>query len=340
MSSASFIGSIGARGKHRVNGIRKVACIGMSADAANALRSMLNVLDGRTRHHWRLTEPECADVYFVGPGAHAPDFHHDGIERPQVMVHEGEGSRSIARFTIGHPFRVMPLLSLLEDLDDFFVAGHGQPAWQADHGGSGKITGTFIDSLRNLREHGSASDWWVAPLGHDLLWVSGDGSSYRASASAIARLRAGGAEIDPLKPADQVPDTKLVQRPALELAWIVAHDQNDASVDAILGARHTFKLRHWPDFGSLGFSTWQLRAAAMLARTAVDLGRLQQFTGEPLLPIKRFLCACEISGLMEHEQPWAQAQALSVTPPNPARSGLMSRLIAAVRGKLGLEART
>jgi len=68
-----------------------------------------------------------------------------------------------------------------------------------------------------------------------------------------------------------------------------------------------FTLKRWPDFGRLTHQPWHLRLTALLVREAFTAQQMSVLVEQPLAAIEAFLHACDLCGLLSVE---ARAEAL------------------------------
>src|SRR5262249_10498766 len=138
------------RTQQRVTGSRgmlaqRVAVVDVEADAAQAFRSMLEVLRGRTRCRWQLVESvdEANVVLTDGRRAPPPGRHH------VVAIVESCDVRPRTPYVLTHPFRVMQVLSILDEIAEDVQSRIG-PTVEAEREQPGAWD--FALSLHALRE--------------------------------------------------------------------------------------------------------------------------------------------------------------------------------------------
>lgn len=274
--------------------MRRIAVAGLADDASQAFRSMLRIVDGRGGVSWTLVAPEQAEVLIAG--AHGDELvarRWAKTDKPVIAVYEGTASRPMTPYTLHHPFRVMQLLGVLDDIDQALGGGAADASRARAHeGGVG-----FAESLRQLARSSAAGNLYVAVDGPARVFVRDDLSVYHTDPATALRLTHEALPLSPLKLTAELPAAGFVCRPVFELAWFSGWHASDAlAVWVDPGA--TYRLRRWPDFGLLRGTREQLALAALLTHAGYTRARLIEAAHQPPANVDRFLNACALAGVL------------------------------------------
>lgn len=302
---------------------RKIAVVGLGDDATHAFQSMLKILDGRSSAAWELSTPDRAEVLMAGAHSNEPAIEHWArTDKPMIAVYEGGTARPIGTHTLCHPFRVMQLLGVLDDVERALVTpARATPPVERLHPGW-----AFAESLRRLARN-TATGRLYATAG--ALFVQDDLSAYFIGADLWQQLVHEYVELPPLEAvAEGVPDGHA-RRPVLELAWFSGLN-GPPGLAPWLDRRASHRLRRWPDFGLVRGTRQQLALSAALSQNALTVEQLAQTTRQPQPEVERFLNACSMAGILASSI--ETATSTPVAPP-PSRFG---SLIRGLRQRLGL----
>lgn len=274
---------------------RRIAVVGLADDAGQAFRSMLKILDGRGGVSWSLVAPDAADVLIAGiHGSDSVARHWATTGKPLIAVYDGPAVRPPGPYALRHPFRVMQLLDVLDDIDQALCRTVSEgtrpkpvssPAW------------SFHESLRLLARSGTAGSLHVAGSGAERVFVRDDLSVYHASPQTVQRLAREPLELPALTVCRDTPPVHFETRPVFELAWFSGWHAADTLAPWI---KHNvfYRLRRWPDFGLLRGAREQLALAAILTRTSCSRAQLIKTSGQPAPTVDRFLNACALAGVL------------------------------------------
>lgn len=311
---------------------RRIAVAGLADDASQAFRSMLKILDGRGGLSWSLVAPEDAEVLIAGThGDELVARRWAKTDKPLVAVYEGAAARPMTPYTLHHPFRVMQLLGVLDDIDQAL----GGTAQDTARGRSAAGTlWTFAESLRLLARSSAGGNLHVAGEGAQRVFVRDDLSVYHAGADTVRRLVGHSLELPALRLASEGPPADFVCRPVFELAWFTAWHASDALAPWV-DANALYRLRRWPDFGLLRGTREQLALAALLTHASYSRAQLIQSSRQPAANVDRFLNACALAGVLASagEAAPAAEPAGTFIAASAARLG---GLIRGLRSRLGL----
>ncbi|TDR48544.1 hypothetical protein DFR29_101164 [Tahibacter aquaticus] len=313
---------------------RKIAVVGLADDASHAFRSMLRIVDGRGGISWTLAAPDEADVLLAGV--------HSGEEvvkpwartnKPLIAVYEGAATRPLTPYTLHHPFRVMQLLGVLDDVDLALAgAAPNEPARPTHR--IGDASWGFAESLRLLARSSSSGQFYVAGHGHERLFVRDDLSAYYASTDMAQRLAHTALDLPALVLSSQTPPAQFECRPVFELAWFTGlHGPETPAPWLDRQAAH--RLRRWPDFGRLRGTRDQLALAALLTHGSYSRTRLIETSRQSAGRVDRFLNACALSGVLHSSnEAIAANDATNTFVANSAAR--LGGLIRGLRSRLGL----
>lgn len=119
------------------------------------------------------------------------------------------------------------------------------------------------------------------------------------------------------------------------LLWCAARGLAGGTMLAELPPRGSFRLRRWPDFGTLGSSTVAFRISAQLTRVALDVESLVALVNGQRDAVIAFLNACAVCGYLV-----AQAPTPVPLPLHRSAAQRVSRLFGRLRDALGLPSTT
>lgn len=268
----------------------KICDVGLQPDTSHAFHSMLKIVAGRSKAAWQLADIHGADVLFASSGGDGGAFAAWGTTgKPVVLVIDDRGSWPPAPFVLRHPFRVMQLLSVLDDVAELLAASPAK-----ERGDRGRWSGA--ESLRALMPQSGKADWHVArsPLGQEV-WL-GRGRAH-ASASTIARVREGDFELGGFHPTGTAPPIDAISISACDLAWYVGLG-GPMQLAPWLAPDAAYRLRRWPDFGRLGASAELMELCAMSTVRAWTPPALVEASGQEAGGVHRFLAAASLAGLL------------------------------------------
>ncbi|HVJ62347.1 MAG TPA: hypothetical protein VM555_06500 [Tahibacter sp.] len=306
---------------------RKIAVVGLGDDATHAFQSMLKILDGRAAAAWELSTPERAEVLMAGAHSNEPAIAHWArTDKPMIAVYEGGSVRPVGTHTLCHPFRVMQLLGVLDDIERALVTPvRTAPPIEQLHPGW-----AFAESLRRLTRCTATGRLYASASAFGTLFVKDDLSAYFIGADLWPQFTQRHVELSALEgTAERAPEGHA-RRPVLELAWFSGLN-GPAGLAPWLDRRAGHRLRRWPDFGLVRGTRDQLALSAALSQNALTLEQLAQTTRQPQAQVERFLNACSMAGILASAID-ATAPA-PVAPPPPSRFG---NLIRGLRQRLGL----
>lgn len=310
---------------------RRIAVVGLSDDAAHAFHSMLKIVEGKATAGWSLASPDQADVLMAGTHATDPVVESWArTDKPLIAVHEGSTTvRRMTPFSLSHPFRVMQLLSLLDDVERSLEDRSGE----APRGSAATQTWAFAESLRRMTRHTATGALHIAHCALGRVYVRDDMSTCHMAAGLLPLLQREHLPLAALEPYSGALPEGLVSRPVFELAWY-SGIHGPGELAPWLDAAATYRLRRWPDFGAVRGTREQLALAAQLTRAPAQRGALVQRTGQSLAAIDRFLNACSMAGILSASQEASHAAA--APRPHTAPASRLGGFIRGLRLRLGL----
>jgi hypothetical protein len=306
-----------------------LAHTGLDENDASVLASMVKLLKNRTSMDWNIGSPSRADVLIVG--AHADEQllqRWQASGKVWIAALRSHESRPLTPHTLQVPIRVFPLLTLLRELEQLpqlHSPTRLAPAMVRQPSSDPRWAfGKRLRSLALSIEHGN----W---LRFGALYVRDDGRCYAADAATIELMRTRALRWNGDETIEARPAADCLVRPVEELAWFTGWWADDRELAPWLDPDESYRLRHWPDFGSLGGDQSQLRLAALLAARAWRFDELTQARGLTTAQVVRFLNAASLSGALI-------ACAPAIAPPPPKPPGFIVGLVQNIRSRLGLAA--
>lgn len=292
---------------------------------------MLRILDGRGGLSWVLVAPDAAEVLITGTcGDDSVARQWATTDKPVIAVYEGCAARPMTPYMLHHPFRVMQLLGVLDEIDQALGNATGEALRTRT-----PVCGGFAESLRLLARSSAAGKLHVAGDGDTRVFVRDDLSTYHASAGTVLRLTREALSLPALVLASEVPPSDFVARPVAELAWFTGW-YADAALAPLADVHASYRLRRWPDFGLLRGTRDQLALAALLTRAGHSRARLIELSQQPAASVDRFLNACALAGVLAvtaTADPLPANDASAFIANSAARLGGMIR---GLRSRLGL----
>ncbi|GMV30764.1 MAG: hypothetical protein AMXMBFR59_28890 [Rhodanobacteraceae bacterium] len=253
---------------------------------------MIRILDGRGGLSWVLAAPDAAEVLITGTcGDDSVARQWARTDKPVIAVYEGSAARPMTPYVLHHPFRVMQLLGVLDEVDQALGSATAEVPRTRTVGGG------FAESLRLLARSSAAGKLHVAGEGDARVFVHDDLTTYQASAETALRLTREALPLPALRPASETPPSGFVCRPGAELAWFTGWHA-DTALAPLADGHATYRLRRWPDFGLLRGTREQLALAALLTRASHGRMRLIELSQQPAGSVDRFLNACALAGVL------------------------------------------
>jgi len=308
---------------------RSLAVVDVEADAALAFRSMLDILDGRTLCRWKLVDSvDEAQVVVAGftRGRSGADWRHP--DKQLVAIVESTDVRPQTPYVLTHPFRVMQVLTILNELAD-------QPVLPARAAAAAAAKEwEFAESVRALAGQPVQSAWYRGETaeGGEVL-VAAQQHGYAGEAAVIERICRGAVPLSALVPTkvQNVP-THYARRPMAELLWHNAYHAS-AKLAPWLDASAAFRAKRWPDFGVIPASRPRLQLVAALSGRALHRAELVALGHMAASEVDRVLNALSLCDLISTDKPSLPPMQRGDTPARP--QGFLRALIGGLRQRLG-----
>ncbi|MEQ3680818.1 hypothetical protein [Alcanivorax sp.] len=321
---------------------QRLGFVGLGHDTASACLSMLKIMEGRSAVSWCLSEPDSADVLMISCDQTPETQRWDDSKKPRIVVYHCNQRKPISRFTLQHPFRVMQLLSVLDEVGSILpseCASVSQPAAPVSptvsHGAETEVS-PFWSSLHEA-VNGNGPDpagLLVALSAQGPLYFKPASQRFYASKALFRQLAASSVALGPLKITTDVLPEDAVACPLFSLCWMVSR-YDATQLAPWMSAEGVFHLKRWPSFGTLEKSRTHLSLCALMTKRPLTREQLQQISQCSEEELDRFINACEMSGLMVFEEAAQAPLAVENTEEGKKRFG---GLIKGLRSRLGLSA--
>ena len=307
------------------------ATTGLSKDENNVLLSMLRLLSGKTAARWNTTDTSKADVLLVGA---KPDnaLVESWLKqsKPWVAYIGADHVHRDSTLQLQAPIRVFPLHSLLQELEsalEINASDSRDDSRQASCKANPQAW-LFAEQLRKLSKAASCGVWQRLGTVH----VLDSGSEFAISPARLEALRSGFVPTGGFEQSVSILPEGLVKRPMEELCWFVGWYADETQLAPWLNTSHHYRLRNWPDFGTLKGSYNQMRLSSMMSKQVWTLDGLIAASGMDSNTVTRFFNACALCGLLNESAAPVEAFVAS----NKKTSGFMSGLVRGIRSRLGL----
>ncbi len=312
---------------------RTYAIEGLSHDASGALRSIMQVLSGRTQCPWQLVPLASAEVLILGPNFDAAkEAALIGSARYIVRVTLSDESHFGEITRLEYPFRVFQVLSTFEEVAS--KLGVRKPS--TTEAPSRNHSWALFDSLRDLASHTSHRQWQQTQYGDGrVLFVRDDLREFAADPSVHDDLLAGNLPQLPLTPSADPPAQLQRGRGSL-LLWHVGLNAGRGNLSRTLDPSAGYRLLAWPDFGVTPPHKAHLRLSALLAGGLHRRDELvETLAGSAdVVTVNRFINACAASGLMHAER--LDSELPPAPKPKASSGSFVGSLISSIRSKLRL----
>ncbi|MQX53671.1 hypothetical protein [Alcanivorax sediminis] len=318
---------------------RKLAFVGLEADTTSACLSMLKIMNGRSSVEWMQAEPDEADVLMLANDDSDTSRQWQNSDKPCIVIYHNNESKPSAAYTLSHPFRVMQLISVLEDvsrtLEDASpdesslkpISAQTQAA--TPHRPSGQTD--FSESLYQAVTSKNAQELYQSDSPKGSLFVSPSAGAYFIQEPLFNEVRHKTAALTALKPAKDADLSAYIRRPITELAWMTA--QLSSTLPAWLPKDGSYRLKRWPNVRSAKTDRAYLSMSALMTKQPCRREQLAAHAGCAQQQVDRFLSACAMSNLLVCEAASAAPSTRAATPDEPRRIG---SFIQGLRHRLGL----
>jgi len=319
---------------------QRLGFIGLGEDTASACLSMLRIVDGRSGTSWSHSSPEQADVLMTSYEVFQQGLDDKKSDKPCIVVYPSNQQKPSTRFSLQHPFRVMQLLSVLEE-----VAATLQPSQRSNQASTSTLTSLasandgeqtvspFWQSLHQaIKGPLKSSEILVSETPHGPLYFKPAAQRFYANKVLLKKLTASSLELTQLVPWRGALPDGLTTCPLFSLCWLVSRDSANRLASWI-SEHGTFQLKRWPNFGSLEKNRIYLSLSALMMKQPLTRQQLQQAAQCTEENIDRFINACEMSGLLVFQE--AANASVNVAVSNQSK-GRFGGLIKGLRSRLGL----
>ena len=316
---------------------RKLAFVGLEADTTSACLSMLKIMNGRSSVEWMQVEPEDADVLMLANDDSDTNRQWQDSNKPCIVIYHNNEDKPSAPYTLSHPFRVMQLISVLEDISD--TLGNDAQAQEAVATPTGDqaraATSTQPDFSESLYQAVTGKDTQTlyqsrSPKGS--LFVSPSAGAYFIQEPLFNEVRQKTVTLPPLKPAADTDLNAYTRRPIAELAWLTA--QLTSTLPDWLPEDGSFRLKRWPNVRSAKSDRAYLSMSALMTKQPCRREQLAAHAGCAQQQVDRFLSACAMSNLLVCEAGAAAPSTRAAARPDEPRR--MGSFIQGLRHRLGL----
>ena len=316
-----------------------ISAVDLPPELSRVFHSMLKIVEGRSVAQWHNSSSEEADVLVAHAGGNAALIERWGRSgKPMVMVVDERSSWAATPFKLHHPFRVMQLLTLLDELA-MTVSLPRAPAFSLP---SRDADGPWAAALRFHKSMAGASEssrYLATAESGENFWIQGGHA--HALPDIFVLLRTHSLRWATFEPSDQSPPHDARTFAISDAGWYLG-TAAPAGLAPWLDSRTAYRLARWPDLGRLGRSTGMMAMSATLASRACTATALAHDSGQPLQEAERLLNAASLAGLLSAEKPLpargtAPARVTAPAPVSVPTRG-WRRLVGELRRHLGMEA--
>lgn len=323
--------------------------VGLSIRDETLVKSMLQVVAGKTASAWTFSDGLDVDLAFCNPQSAlvlvlTNRANETGRPHCVALVRDGACAQPLAT-SIHAPLQVGAFISLLDSVSASAVRDRAAPALAPTPRPTSTLMPMLVDdtsesgdgfaeTVRRLAKEHTAGTWRISHAGLDAVLLMPERRvvlSVPLGADAAAALAGNAGCAAPLwldatdaAHVREAPSTLPLER----LLWMVGlHAPRAAQPQWLATAR--VRLRQWPDFGRVGMVPAHLALSALLAHAPHDAAELAAASGNELADVEAFLGACAASGLLDIE-PGPAPTTPAVAPRR------VSRLFQRLRGALGI----
>lgn len=313
---------------------RKLAFVGLEADTTSACLSMLKIMNGRSSVEWMQAEPEDADVLMLANDDSDTSRQWQDSSKPCIVIYHNNESKPAATYTLSHPFRVMQLISVLEDVSSTLGSpGQTNTTAALPKDAPRRAVGQtdFSESLYQAVTSQGTQTLYQSESPQGSLFVSPAAGAYFIQEPLFNEVRHKTACLSALKPAQDTDLSAYIRRPIAELAWMTA--QLASTLPAWLPKDGSFRLKRWPNVRSAKSDRAYLSMSALMTKQPCRREQLAAHAGCAQQQVDRFLSACAMSNLLVCEAGVAAPSTRATSPDEPRRLG---SFIQGLRHRLGL----
>lgn len=291
--------------------------IGLSIRDEMRVKSMLQLVEGKTAATWTYVDEAAADLAICEPEstlARAVIRQATQRGRPRCVSLVRQGTTPPEDIeSVSAPLRVSDFISMLEatlasqgDVDASLTTQQLVAAAQAE--AVAQNEGFLLaHALRDIVAKNSQLTYLIK-RGNLLIYVQPAQATVLASQdlspeliSELAQI-SNGLEVTELRPDEALPAEGELRRHSLQyLLWNCGQLGPTTDLLPWLPRLARFRLHRWPDFGRLGHKTWQVRLTSILINNAYTLQQMTNLAAQPVANIRGFVNACSLCGLLTHE---------------------------------------
>lgn len=325
--------------------------IGLSIRDEMRVKSMLQLVEGKTAATWSYSEETGADLAICEPDsalARAVIRQSTQRGRPRCvsLVRQGATAPGDTQ-TVYAPLRVSDFISLLDETratpgvdpslttQQLVAAAHAEAAAQNE----GFV---LAHALRDIVAKGDRRTHLIT-RGNISIYVQPAQATVLATKdlspaliSELAQASDGLQSIE-LSAGETLPDESELRRHSLQyLLWNCGLLGPTSDVLPWLPRVARFRLQRWPDFGRLGHQTWQVRLTSILMNNAYTPQQMTGIASQPIANIRGFLNACALCGLLSHEAlaPELESEPEHAELPATKPTGRWSSILRSIRSAL------
>lgn len=290
--------------------------IGLSIRDEMRVKSMLQLVEGKTAATWTYVEEAGADLAICEPEstlAQAVSRQATQRGRPRCVSLVRQGTQPMEDTPAVHaPLRVSDFISMLDatlaaqgvdtslTTQQLVAASHAEAATQNEgfllaHALRDIVANNSQHTVRLVRDNVSI---YVLPA-QASVFASEDLSPQRIA--ELAQVSSG-FEVTAMGN-DAMPASESgFRRHSLQyVLWNCGLLGTTTDLLPWLPRMARFRLQRWPDFGRLGHKTWQVRLTSILMNNAYTPQQMTSLVQQPIADIRGFLNGCELCGLLTHE---------------------------------------
>ncbi|HEY5761122.1 MAG TPA: hypothetical protein VIU34_35110 [Steroidobacter sp.] len=315
------------------------------------MKSMLQLVEGKTAATWTYVEEAAADLAICEPDstlarAVIRQATQRGRPRCVSLVRQGVTPPEDSE-TVAAPLRVSDFISMLDatlaaqGVDTSLTTQQLVAAAQAE--AVAQNEGFLLAHvLRDIVAKDSQRTHLIK-RGNVLVYVQPAQATVLAnrdlSPELISELAqtSGGLEVTELRPDEALPAEGELRRHSLQyLLWNCGQLGTTTDLLPWLPRMARFRLHRWPDFGRLGHKSWQVRLTSILINNAYTLQQMTNLAAQPVANIRGFLNACSLCGLLTHESLATELIVESAQAATPAAkpTGRWSGILRSIRNAL------
>jgi len=288
--------------------------IGLSIRDQMRVKSMLQLVEGKTAASWTYVEAAVADLAICEPEsvlAQAVMKQASERGRPRCVSLLRQGATPPENIeTVSAPLRVSDFITMLDaTLGDVDTSLTTQQLVAASHAEAVAQNEGFLfaHALRDILGKDEQRAHLVTH-GPVFIYVQPAQSTVLANMDLSPELIAGiaqassGLDVRELAADEALRAPGELRRHSLQyLLWNCGLLGPTTDLLPWLPRMARFRLQRWPDFGRLGHRTWQVRLTSILVNNGYTLQQMTSLAAQPVANIRGFLNACELCGLLTHE---------------------------------------